>query len=95
MPAETYSILSCPALFFLSFAAATLLPLSSEATFLYMLSEGLSPGWLLLSAGSGNTLGSVFNYYLGRKGTEWLAEHDKIPAERLERYEIFFGRWGG
>lgn len=86
----TYAIL-----FAVSFAAATLLPLSSEATFYYDLRSAADPWCLLLAAGSGNTLGSLLNYLIGRKGVDWLLAHKKISARGLARSEAFFDRWGG
>ena len=82
-------------LFALSFAAATVLPLSSEATLYYYLQQGLSPVGLLLAAGSGNTLGALLNWWIGRKGADWLLAHGKISPERYARSERFFDRWGG
>ena len=82
-------------LFAVAFAAATILPLSSEATLYYYLSDGGNPWFLLLAAGSGNTLGSLLNYWIGRKGTDWLLERGKISPGRLRRSEAFFDRWGG
>jgi len=82
-------------LFLISFAAATILPVSSEATLYYYLREGLDPLLLLLFAGTGNTMGSVLNYLLGRKGTDYLIRRGKISPASLHRSEKFFGRWGG
>jgi len=82
-------------LFALSFAAATILPFSSEASLYYYLTQGLSPSLLLLVAGSGNTLGSLLNWWLGRKGAEWLLAHDKLSPEGYVRSERCFDRWGG
>ncbi len=82
-------------LFFSAFAAATVFPFSSEATLYYYLGEGKEPWLLLLAAGSGNTLGSLLNYWIGRKGADWLLTHGKISQERWEKSERFFGRWGG
>ncbi len=58
-------------LFFWALGASTILPLSSEATLIYYLKTGLNPLLLLISAGVGNTLGSIINYYLGKKGREY------------------------
>ena len=82
-------------LFAVAFAAATILPLSSEATLYYYLHAGANPWLLFLAAGSGNTLGALLNYWIGRKGTDWLLERGKISEERLKRSEKFFNRWGG
>jgi membrane protein YqaA with SNARE-associated domain len=82
-------------LFALAFAAATILPVSSEATLYYYLQEGLSPLGLLLAAGTGNPLGSLLNWWIGRKGADWLLQHGKLSPERYARSERFFERWGG
>ncbi|MCU7799589.1 MAG: DedA family protein [gamma proteobacterium symbiont of Lucinoma myriamae] len=59
-------------LFFSGFTSATLLPGSSEALFLYMLSEQTyNTSLLILFAGIGNSLGGMTNWLLGlliRKG---------------------------
>ncbi len=82
-------------LFTVAFAAATLLPLSSEATLYYALQSGADPWGLLLAAGGGNTLGSLLNYWIGRKGVDWLLDHGRISKRGLARSEAFFDRWGG
>jgi membrane protein YqaA with SNARE-associated domain len=53
------------ALFFSAFLAATILPFSSEATFLLALSNGMSLSNAMFFASSGNVLAIIFNYYLG------------------------------
>jgi len=82
-------------LFAVSFAAATIFPFSSEATLYYWFARGENPALLLLAAGSGNTLGALLNYWIGRKGSDWLLERRKISREKLERYEKIFDRRGG
>jgi len=81
-------------LFFVSLAAATIIPVSSEATLLYYLHEGFPPHLLLLAAGSGNVLGSVINYFIGEKGVDYLISHKKITAEKWKKNENFFQRYG-
>ena len=81
-------------LFSVSLLAATILPLSSEATLLYYLNEGNSAWMLLIAAGTGNVLGSVINYFIGRKGVDYLVDHKKITAERMEKSEAFFKKYG-
>ena len=81
-------------LFSISLLAATILPLSSEATLLYCLSEGDSVWILLLAAGTGNVLGSIINYWIGKKGVDYLIDHKKITAERMEKSEQFFKKYG-
>jgi len=81
-------------LFSISLLAATILPLSSEATLLYYLSEGDSVWILLLAAGTGNVLGSAINYFIGKKGVDYLIDHKKITAERMKKSEQFFKKYG-
>ena len=63
---------SLTALFISGFTSATLLPGSSEALFLLMLSQqSWDAGLLILVAGTGNSLGGMSNWLLGlliRKG---------------------------
>ena len=55
------------ALFASAFAAATLLPLSSEAVLAALRVAGGQDVWVLLAvATAGNTLGSAVNWALGR-----------------------------
>lgn len=81
-------------LFSVSLLAATILPLSSEATLLYYLSEGNSVWILLFVAGTGNVLGSVINYWIGKKGVDYLLGHKKITVERMKKSEAFFKKYG-
>jgi membrane protein YqaA with SNARE-associated domain len=53
-------------LFLVSLGAATILPLRSEAVLTGLLLTRAYPDWLLLVvATTGNTLGSLVNWYLG------------------------------
>jgi len=53
------------ALFVSAFAAATILPFSSEAAFMVALKSGMPHLNAMLAASSGNVLAIIFNYYLG------------------------------
>lgn len=70
-------------------------PLGSEALFLYDISLGFSPIFLLLVATFGNTLGSIVNYWLGLKGEELLVQKRLIKKEQLNKADIFFNKYGG
>lgn len=59
-------------LFFSAFISATLFPLGSEALFIYDINEGYNIYLLLFFATIGNSLGSIFNYFLGLKGEEYI-----------------------
>jgi membrane protein YqaA with SNARE-associated domain len=53
-------------LFFVSFLAATIFPLSSEISLVSLLKTNIYNSFLLISAASlGNIFGSVFNWFLG------------------------------
>ena len=89
-------MLALLSLFSVSFLAATVLPLSSEALFLALLAGESSLGSLLLAATLGNTLGACVNWWLG------TALRTNLPASRLfthaasnlESAERWFNRAG-
>jgi len=83
------------ALFLSAFLSATLLPGSSEALLLYRLSEQEAVIPLLISATSGNLLGSIVTYYMGVFGNtlmhkRWLG----IDEKGLLKAEKNYQRWG-
>ncbi len=82
-------------LFVVSFLAATLLPLGSEALLLYNISQQYSLLFLWLFATTGNTLGSMFNYWLGLKGESYLEEKGYLSIQRLQKARAFFAKYGG
>ncbi len=82
-------------LFFVSFASATLLPGGSEALLISYYLIGLDPVLLLLFAGSGNTMGSMLNYYIGKKGSEYLIKNNKVSPNLLKKSKTLFNRYGG
>jgi membrane protein YqaA with SNARE-associated domain len=81
-------------LFFASLLAATLLPGGSEALLLYDLSQNHSVFLLFLSATAGNTLGSIINYLLGYKGSDFLLERGYLKPVALQRGHAIFEKWG-
>ncbi len=82
-------------LFLSAFLSATLLPGSSEAYLLVRLHDGAQLSSLLLSATSGNLLGSLLTYALGRIGNRFAHARGLGIKERdIERAERWFGRWG-
>ena len=82
-------------LFIVSFLAATLLPLGSEALLLYDISQGYSLLLLWSFATVGNTLGSVLNYFLGLKGEAYLERKGHLSVEKMQKYRRFFAQYGG
>ncbi|MCU7835850.1 MAG: DedA family protein [gamma proteobacterium symbiont of Taylorina sp.] len=84
-------------LFFSAFTSATLLPGSSEALFLLMLSQGSwSAGMLIIIAGAGNSLGGMSNWILGlliRKGLYKSKRHN-INGKYYTAAENWFNKFG-
>lgn len=89
-------MLALGGLFLAAFAAATLIPAQSEAVLAALVLAGGHPVWLLLAtATTGNVLGSLVNWALGRflmrhAGHRWFP----VSAARLDRAAQWYGRWG-
>jgi membrane protein YqaA with SNARE-associated domain len=81
-------------LFSLSFLAATLLPLGSEALLIYDVTQGYRPLFLWGVATFGNTLGSMLNYLLGRKGEHYLEKKGYLDSAKIDKAKITFRRYG-
>jgi len=83
-------------LFLAALAAATVLPMQSEAVLAgLLLSEAYSP-WLLVAVASvGNVLGSSVNWLLGRGIARFRDRHwFPAKADALERAQRWYGRYG-
>ena len=85
-------------LFLSAFAAASLLPLQSEAVLVGLLLNGSQPVAVLLAVASlGNVLGSVLNAALGRglerfHGRRWFPVSERQLERAKSRYRRY-GRW--
>ena len=83
-------------LLIISFLAATILPFSSEVLLTTMyLSNSFETYFLLIFTSIGNILGSVANWYLGKKITifqnrKWFP----VSTEQLERSRKYFQKYG-
>ena len=83
-------------LFIISLLAATILPLSSEIVLTTMLLTNLfEKNILLFVASSGNILGSIINWYLGKKITifqdrKWFP----VSPEQLNKSQKYFQKYG-
>jgi membrane protein YqaA with SNARE-associated domain len=80
-------------LFLSAFLAATIFPLSSEATFLYAINNGMPLLNGLFFASLGNILAIVVNYWLGF----WLYDKTKtkLKSSKTGRKSIYMGhRYG-
>lgn len=85
-------------LFVSAFAAATILPMQSEAVLAGLLLTDTYPALALITVASvGNVLGSVVNWFLGR-GIERFRERRWFPVgqpalERAQEWYRRYGRW--
>ncbi|MFG1204550.1 YqaA family protein [Xanthobacter aminoxidans] len=82
-------------LFLTALAAATILPMQSEAVLVGLLLADYSP-WLLVAVASvGNVLGSAVNWLLGR-GIERFRDRHWFPASEaaLDRAQDWYRRYG-
>lgn len=85
-------------LFLVALAAASILPLQSEAALVGLLLADQQPAAALLAVASvGNTLGAVINWGLGRS-LERFRERRWFPAspaslERAQHWYRRYGRW--
>lgn len=83
-------------LFLAAFAAATILPAQSEAVLAGLLATGShTPALLILVAGTGNVLGSIVNWLLGRgverfRGARWFP----VGEKQLDRAGSWYRKYG-
>ena len=72
-----------------AFLAGSIFPLSSEVVMLALMAAGLDP-WALVAYGTvGNTLGSMFNYWLGSLGRmDWIEKYLHVKPKDLERGRV-------
>ncbi|MDK4718805.1 DedA family protein [Rhizobium sp. CNPSo 3968] len=83
-------------LFMAAFAAATILPMQTEAILVgLVLTEDYPVFWLIVVATLGNVLGSTVNWCLGR-GIERFRERRWFPAgsKALDRAQAWYRRYG-
>ena len=84
-----------PALFALSFLAATILPVGSEWLLATLLLRGETFATAVVIATVGNTLGAWTTYLIGLWGGEVLAGRLLgLDAQKLERARRIYRRWG-
>jgi membrane protein YqaA with SNARE-associated domain len=83
------------ALFAAAFVAATLVPFFSEVGVVGLIATGRDPAVVVVVASTGNTLGSLVNWILGRcllrfEDRRWFP----FPPQRRARAEAWFKRYG-
>jgi membrane protein YqaA with SNARE-associated domain len=86
-----------PALFAMSFLAATVLPVGSEWLLAVLLLQGGDAVPAVAVASIGNFLGACTTFYVGSKGRAWLEARGKFPEprfyEKAEGLFIHYGTW--
>lgn len=81
-------------LFLAAFAAGTVIPFSSELVLAMLVHAGLDPVLCVAVATSGNTLGSMTCYWIGRQGkAEWIRKLG-VSDQKLARARKFLGGRG-
>ena len=81
-------------LFVGSFLAATVVPFSADVLLVGMLVAGGSPWIVIALATTGNFIGGLTSYGVGRIGKwEWI-ERLGVKPETLERHKAKVDRWG-
>ena len=81
--------------FFTSLLASTLIPISSEISFIAFLYKGYSPFALCLTATIGNTLGACINAYIGRYFTRFKSsKYFPVTEAQWQSAENYFKKYG-
>lgn len=82
-------------LFLSSFLGATVIPFSSEIVFSILITKGYDLRLSLVIATTGNWLGGLSSYLLGRLG-KWttLKKYFKIEIETVKRFKLKIDRFG-
>lgn len=82
-------------LFIVSFLASTLVPLGSEIFVATMTISGYNPVVLFVTATTGNTLGAITNYYVGKYGTDFIfSRYLQVKSEKRHKFERIYQKWG-
>ncbi|NCB56868.1 MAG: DedA family protein [Gammaproteobacteria bacterium] len=85
-------------LFFVALLSASILPLQSEAVLVGLLLSETHPVWLLLAvASTGNVLGSLVNWYLGKylqhfQHRRWFPVNPD-QLDKASRWYQKYGKW--
>lgn len=84
-----------PALFLVSFLAASLLPLGSEWLVALHVAAGGTTSTIVAVATAGNLLGAMTTYWIGLKGGDWLVRTAlRISHAQQDRAAGIFRRYG-
>jgi len=92
---ELLSQLGLIGLFLGCFLAATIVPFSSDFLMVGILIAGVNPVLALIVATSGNWLGGLTTYYIGRIGKwNWIEKWFKVKEETLLKHKKNVDRYG-
>ena len=82
-------------LFIASFLGATIIPFSSELVFSLLIIKGYDFNLSLLVATTGNWLGGLSSYFLGRLG-QWstLEKYFRLKKEKIVKFKTNIDKWG-
>ena len=82
-------------LFIASFLGATIIPFSSELVFSLLIIKGYDFNLSLLVATTGNWLGGLSSYFLGRLG-KWstLEKYFSLKKEKIVKFKTNIDKWG-
>lgn len=90
-----FSSPSLPALFVLSFLAATVLPLGSEWLLVLMVLDGFPVTGIVATATAGNFLGACTTYLIGVWGSTFFIQKIlRIDTPQLARAEQLYNKYG-
>ena len=81
-------------LFIASFLGATIIPFSSELVFSLLIIKGYDFNLSLLVATTGNWLGGLSSYFLGRLG-KWstLEKYFRLKKEKIVKFKTNIDKW--
>lgn len=86
-------------MFLTAFVAGSFFPFSSEAVMTGLLAAGLDPWGLIIYGTTGNVLGGMFNYTVGRMGKlEWIEKYLHVKQKDMDHATRFMagrGAWMG
>ena len=86
-------------MFLTAFVAGSFFPFSSEVVMTGLLAAGLDPWGLIIYGTTGNVLGGMFNYTVGRMGKlEWIEKYLHVKQKDMDRATRFMagrGAWMG
>lgn len=86
---------SLSALFLLSFAASTVLPLGSEWLLVMLIANGSAATPAVLTATAGNFLGACTTYLIGLWGADFfISKLLRISPETSNKAQTVFKKWG-